>query len=185
MQKESSTEDENSKANEDSLEAENATEDTIEHETEEMAHLIGNIEAYVAGEEFGLYKLRLGHFLSLNKITDDKAKVDVLASFGGSDLFKALHSLIQPDKIEKFSYDELITKLENHYAPKKNEIAETFKFNKRNQMQGESIAEYIVELKTIAQDCNFGDFHDRALRDRFICGLNNESIQRKLFTIVQ
>lgn len=61
----------------------------------EMVHLIGNIDAYVTGEEFGLYKLRLGNFLSLNKITDAKAKVDVLASFGGADLFKALHSLVQ------------------------------------------------------------------------------------------
>lgn len=143
--------------------------------------LIGNIEPFVVGEEFCLYKLRLGHFLSLNKIVGDKAKVDVLASFGGADLFKALHSLIQPSKMEDFTYNELIVKLENHYAPKRNEIAESFKFNKRNQKQGETIAEYVVELKAMAQTCNFGEFHDRALRDRFICGVLNESIQRKLF----
>lgn len=33
----------------------------------------------------------------------------------------------------------------------------------------------------MAKDCNFGDFLDRALRDRFICGISNENIQQKLF----
>lgn len=152
-----------------------------EEEERRMTALIGNIEPFVLGEDFALYKLRLGHFLSLNKITDGKEKIDVLASFGGADLFKSLHSLVQPNGIENFTYDQLITKLENHFAPKRNEIAESFKFNKRNQKPGETIAEYVIELKSMAQSCNFGEFLDRALRDRFICGVYNESIQRKLF----
>lgn len=104
-----------------------------------------------------------------------------MASFGGADLFKILHTLIQPKKIKDFKYNELIIKLEEHFAPKKNEIAESFKFYKREQNHGETITEYIVELKSLAQNCNFGEFLDRALRDRFICGILNESIQQKLF----
>lgn len=60
-------------------------------------------------------------------------------------------------------------------------VAESFKFNKRDQKQNESLTEYIVELKSIAQNCDFGDFLNRALRDKFICGINNEAIQQKLF----
>lgn len=152
-----------------------------EVEEEKMSGIIGNIEAYIIGDDFSLYKERLNHFLSLNKITDDKLKVDVLASFGGADLYKILYSLIQPQKVSEFRFDELIKKLSDHFEPKRNEVAESFKFNKRQQRQNESIGEYIVELKAAAETCNFGNFLDRALRDRFICGINNESIQRKLF----
>lgn len=180
----------NSKTNEAETDKEKSTETaqavSIEQNTTNeaertMASIIGNIEPYLLGDDFSLYKRRLGHFLSLNKINEDKSKIDVLASFGGADLYKTLHSLIQPKEISDFNYDDLVKKLDEHFAPKKNEIAESFKFYKRDQKSSESIAEYIVELKTLAKDCNFGDFLDRALRDRFICGIANEAIQQRLF----
>lgn len=152
-----------------------------ENLSSKMASIHGHIEPYTMGDDFALYKARLGHFISLNKVTEDTAKVDILASFGGADLFKTLHTLIQPDKIEEKKYDDLIAALENHFKPKHNTVAESFKFNKRNQRKGESLAQYIVELKSMAQLCDFGDFLDRALKDRFICGISNESIQSKLF----
>ena len=34
--------------------------------------------------------------------------------------------------------------------------------------------------RAIAKHCNFGDFLNNALRDRLVCGLNKESIQRRL-----
>lgn len=150
-------------------------------EKEEKMPLIGNIEAFVLGDEFKLYKERLNHFMRLNKINDDKEKIDILASFGEADLFKVIHSLIQPKTVNDFTYVELVVKLEAHFAPKRNIVAESFKFNKRDQKQGESISEFIIEFKSMAQLCEFGEFLDRALRDRFICGINNESIQRVLF----
>lgn len=124
-------------------------------ETSKMAAIYGNIEPYVIGEDFNLYKMRLDHFLSLNGMTDDKKKIDMLASVGGADLYKTLHSLVQPANIEEKKYNELIKLLEGHFKPKKNIVAESFKFNKRDQKQGESIAEYIVELKSMAQTCEF------------------------------
>lgn len=162
-------------------ETESFVADNIGEESSKMATIHGNIEPYIIGDDFGLYKLRLGHFLSLNRVADDKAKVDMLASFGGADLYKILHSLIQPEKIETKKYDELIELLDKHFTPKHNIVAESFKFNKREQKEGETVAEYIVELKSMAQKCSFGDFLDRALRDRFICGIANEAIQRRLF----
>lgn len=159
-------------------------ENTVNNEIEEenMARtIIGHIEPYILGDDFSYYKLRLEHFLSLNKITEDAEKREVLAVFGGQDLFRVLYSLIQPAKIEDKTFAELIKALDDHFKPKRNEVAESFKFNTTNQKQGETLAEYIVVLKSMAQLCNFGDFLDRALRDRFICGISNESIQRKLF----
>ena len=44
----------------------------------------------------------------------------------------------------------------------------------------ESISDYIVTLKKLSIHCNYGEFLNRALRDRFVCGLNNVKIQNKL-----
>lgn len=151
-----------------------------ESNSSSMATISGTIEPFVIGEDFGLYKLRLEYFISLNKIVDDKAKIDILASFGGADLFKTLHSLIQPRSIEGEKCDDLIRKLTEHFEPKKNIVAESFKFYKREQKSSKSISEYIVELKSMAQECDFNDFLDRALRDRFICGVHNSAIQQRL-----
>jgi len=45
---------------------------------------------------------------------------------------------------------------------------------------GESIAVYVSELRAVAQYCNFGDTLDVMLRDRILCGINEQQIQKKL-----
>ena len=59
-------------------------------------------------------------------------------------------------------------------------IAERFHFHHRNQHSGESIAEYVTELRKLALHCEFKDYLDQALRDRLVCGLLSESTQKKL-----
>ena len=59
-------------------------------------------------------------------------------------------------------------------------ISERFKFNKRNQKEGENVSEYVVELKRLSTYCDFGTFLEDALRDRLVCGLRSETIQKKL-----
>ena len=39
---------------------------------------------------------------------------------------------------------------------------------------------YLSELRALAQWCKFGDTLDDMLRDRLVCGVNEETIQRRL-----
>ena len=59
-----------------------------------------------------------------------------------------------------------------------------FHFNRHNQGNGESVLEYVhvAELKQLAGTCAFGAFLAEALRDRFVYGLANEGIQRRLLS---
>lgn len=59
---------------------------------------------------------------------------------------------------------------------------ERFKFQKRNQKEGESVADYIVALRQLSVSFEFGQYLSDALRDRFVSGLNSESMQRKLLS---
>ena len=61
-------------------------------------------------------------------------------------------------------------------------IAERFKFYQRKQKDGETISQFIGELKKLADTCEFGAFLEDALRDRLVCGLTSTAIQRKLLT---
>ena len=62
-------------------------------------------------------------------------------------------------------------------------IAERFKFHRRNQSEGEGITKYMAELRKLADRCQFGGYLEEALRDRLVCGLRGEAIQRKLLTM--
>lgn len=57
-----------------------------------------------------------------------------------------------------------------------------FKFNSRTRKAGESVAEYLSQLRALAEYCNYGESLDIMLRDRFVCGIENKSMQRKMLT---
>ena len=43
-----------------------------------------------------------------------------------------------------------------------------------------SIADFVSEPRELAESCNFGAYLDDMLRDRFVCGVANQRIQRRL-----
>lgn len=71
---------------------------------------------------------------------------------------------------------------DTHFTPRPIVIVERFKFHKRNQAEGESVAQYVAVLKKLAEHCEFGYNLNDTLRDRLVCGLSSESIQKKLLT---
>jgi len=78
------------------------------------------------------------------------------------------------------NFADLLVTLDGHFSPKPSEILCRFKFNKRDQMQSETIAEFVAQLRKLSENCNFGTQLDFMLRDRLVCGIRDEDIQRKL-----
>lgn len=58
--------------------------------------------------------------------------------------------------------------------------AERFKFHCHNQLESESITQFVIELKRLGLKCEFGVFLEEGLRDELECGLkknpNSEEI---------
>eukprot|EP00731_Ephydatia_muelleri_P025536 Em0017g619a len=96
--------------------------------------------------------------------------------------YAVLRSLVAPDQPKDKSFAELKTLLKAHYDPKPLVIAERFRFYRRDQTAEESISEFLVELRRLAAHCEFGQFLDEALRDRLVCGLRNDAIQKRLLS---
>ena len=76
----------------------------------------------------------------------------------------------------------MATILKSHFEPKPLLIAERFHFHRRDQAAGETIAEYVAELRRLSTHCDFGDTLNDALRDRLVCGLRYESVQKRLLS---
>ena len=131
-------------------------------------------------EDFSTYMERVDIFFSANDVREDK-KVPVFLNAVGGNTYGVLRSLLAPDSPMSRSMAEIVAKLREHFEPAPSVIAERFKFHKRNQAAGESIATYIAELRRLAARCSFPrDYLDETLRDRFVCGLNSESFQKRL-----
>ncbi|CAB3984637.1 oocyte zinc finger 6-like [Paramuricea clavata] len=67
-----------------------------------------------------------------------------------------------------------------YLSPKPLLIAERFRFHKRDQRDDENINTYVAEIKKLSKHCEFGTALNDSLRGRFVCGLYNESIQKRL-----
>ncbi|CAG9814840.1 unnamed protein product [Phaedon cochleariae] len=145
--------------------------------------MIGSIEAFKGqAEEFESYLERMEHLFDVNEVPDAK-KVSMLITLAGSSVYNTMKNLVAPRKPAELTYVQMTDLLRKHYAPPVSEISERFVFNRCNQRLDQSIAEYIVELRKVASTCNFGgQFLDEALRDRFVCGVNSENIQKKLLS---
>ena len=81
------------------------------------------------------------------------------------------------------TFDQLATLLRGHFKPKRLKIAERHRFHSAPQKPGQSIAEFVRELKKLAGTCEFTNeqLNDN-LRDRFICGLRSEHVKQKLLS---
>ncbi|XP_050527489.1 uncharacterized protein LOC126897721 [Daktulosphaira vitifoliae] len=130
-------------------------------------------------EQFKNYLDRLEAQLIVLKVKEGD-KENYLIAYIGPETYNHLKVACLPDEPGDKVYDELITILEGIFSPRRLVVSERFKFNQRVQRAGESIQEFIDSLKNLAKSCKFDTFLDDALRDRFIVGLKDESIQRKL-----
>ena len=130
-------------------------------------------------ETFQNYAERLEQYFIANDVAEEKRAATLLSCIGAK-TYQLLRSLTSPDLPSTKSYDELKVVLNKHLSPQPLEIAERFRFHKRNQREGEFIQAYTVEIKRLSEHCNFGPHLDQSLRDRLVCGLRDTAIQKRL-----
>ena len=88
--------------------------------------------------------------------------------------------LTSPDKPSTKSFEEIVAILQGHLSPKPLLIAERFRFHTRDQREDENTNTCVAEIKKLSEHCEFDTALNDSLRDRFVCGLHNESIQKRL-----
>ena len=115
-----------------------------------------------------------------NDVTDEKKQAAVFLTVIGNETYSLLRNLLASKLPAGKTVKTLSETLIDHLKPKLIIIAERYKFHCRDQSENETIAEYLAEPKKLTLNCDFKDFVGQALRDRFVCGLQNNSIRRRL-----
>ena len=143
---------------------------------------IGSIEPFSPESiDWTTYYDRVEQYFDANAIDDDK-KVATVLTLLGPQTYKLLADLLSPAKPKSKPLADLEKVLSDHFAPKPLEIAERYRFHKRDQQPGESVSSYVAELRRLARQCNFGDNLGTTLRDRFVCGLHSVSVCKALLS---
>ncbi len=75
--------------------------------------------------------------------------------------------------------DSIIAKYEAYCSLKKNTTYERYIFNSCTQ-NGRTIDAFVTDLRSKAKTCEFGELQDNLIRDRIVCGIDNNSIRERL-----
>lgn len=97
------------------------------------------------------YKERLEAFFAANEVTDPKRKLNIFISTVGSSTYARLRAALLPKKPSDSTFAEVLEVLDRSLDPKPSAISESFRFHHRNQQVGESVGDYLSELRKIVR----------------------------------
>ena len=144
--------------------------------------LIGQVHEFSSDEGWDQYVERLEHYFGANKVTDSGQKRDILLTVIGAKSYGLLRNLVAPDKPGQKTFEELSTLMRQHHNPVPSEIVQRCKFNSRFRAEGESVADFLAALRSLSEHCNYGSLLDIMLRDRLVCGIRDDAMQRRLLS---
>ena len=119
-------------------------------------------------------------YLQANRVQSAEKKRASFLTVVGPTTFKLLRSIIVLETPADKTFEELVEVLTKYFSPLPSEIVQRFKFHSRFRHPGESVATFMPELCLLSEFCNFGDSLDSMLRDRLVCGIQDENIQKRL-----
>ena len=133
------------------------------------------------------YEDRLAQYFIANELDGDgddaqKKRKAILLSAVGAATYSLVRKLCAPQKPSEKTFEELCTLLQEHQNPKPSVIVQRFRFNSRVRKQGESVSNYVAELRKLSEHCEYDDKVEEMIRDRIVCGVNHENIQRRLLS---
>ena len=151
-----------------------------------MAKPIGNIpaiEPFVVEDnlstnldkKWSIWKDDLELFLVASGISQDAQKKALLLHLRGKDLKEIYRSL----QATEDKYEDVITKLDNYFRPKKNVTYERYLFKQTKQKSEESSSSFVTRLRRLAETCEFTNV-DVEIKDQFIVMCRSTALKKKL-----
>ena len=143
----------------------------------EVLSLDGNI-----AENWRRWKQRFDIFSLASGLSGKDAKVQA-ATFlhvAGPEALEVYNTFTWDEDNDKSKVDKISEKFDQYCNPRKNITWERHKFNTRNQQPGESVDQYVTDLKTKTQTCEFAQLKDSLIRDRIVCGIVYDKTRARL-----
>lgn len=113
------------------------------------------------------------HFAEIGA-TEEPVQRSTLLKAIGTEPYKMLRALCDPEIPAKKTYAELCALLSTHFMPPVILYRERLNFYTANKNSDESVTEWYARCKTLALSCKFGDSLENYVRDKFMTGMANE-----------
>ncbi len=144
--------------------------------------LVAMPDKFSVHDDWEIYVRRFEDFLRLAGTPAD-LKASYLRNFLDKEAYTLLADRVAPTTVESLSFEQVKDQMSGLLKPQKSIIASSFAFDHCCQRSGETLADFSANLRRLAVDCKFNEVEDpldRRLRDRFVCGLRSEAMQRRL-----
>lgn len=141
--------------------------------------VVSAIDPYIYGTSFTNWVERLEFYFQVSKtpVEDKKAQ---LIYHSGQQVFDELKLLYPGVDLNTLSYEEIVKKLKSRYDKAESSSMQRFKFHSRIQQPNETLEDFILAVKLLAQECRFGEFKELALCDRYTMGVFDKNLQKRL-----
>ena len=111
---------------------------------------------------------------------DDKVKTSTLLTCIGQRSREVYYNFTFDDPADAMKYKTMIEKFDSHFCTKSNITFLRFKFFNVKQQENQPVDDFVNELRTKAQECEFLELTESLIRDRIVCGINNLKLQERL-----
>ncbi|XP_072171597.1 uncharacterized protein [Diadema setosum] len=143
--------------------------------------MIGNVPQLEEGYTYDEWIELLEAWFSANTVSDSEKKRAIFLTNVGCKNYHTLSALLQPNKPTEQTYEVCKETLQSHFSPKPTEIVQRYKFYTTVQKPGETIPQFVANLRQQSEGCNFKEL-DNMIRDRLVVGCRDVGIQRKLLS---
>ena len=132
-------------------------------------------------DEWSRWRRRFEQFRTASGLADSAPakQVCTLLSCLGEEADSVLTSTNATEDDRK-DYDKVLKLFDDFFQVRRNIIFERARFNRRNQLPGESSEQYIMSLYTLAANCNYGAFEHEMIRDRLVVGIRDTAHSERL-----
>ncbi len=111
---------------------------------------------------------------------DEEVKVAILLTLLGAEGLKIYNTFVFAAAGDEKRINPVLDQFKEHFEPSRSECFERFKFLSRHQGQNESCETWMVELRSLMKNCDYGDKADSILRDQLVMGVADPSTREKM-----
>ena len=130
-------------------------------------------------QNFKIFKQEVEIYFKATKTSkeDDDVQVARLLNLLGKDARKVYNTfgLAATSKVK-----DIFTKFEEYCTPKKNIALNVFNFMTRKQKEGEKFHDFLTDLRTLIEPCEFKTEEDKLLKAMITLGIRDESTRQSL-----
>ncbi|XP_062714970.1 uncharacterized protein LOC134291352 isoform X2 [Aedes albopictus] len=128
---------------------------------------------------FSQYQEQLEWIFKHNEFPEERYKTSFLAVCG-KEIFTELKRLFPGKNFNDLTYKQMTDELKKRYDKNDSAVVHSYKFWTKRQGRNESLEDFVITVKNLAERCDFGEFKDRAIRDMLVIGVNDTQLQKRL-----